>query len=522
MNKADAQAIVDSRPWWYHKFEIFPDVITPGVYEPHGTLQLLELPLDLNEKRILEIGPADGFFTKVLAERGAEVTAVDYAARDFHGFAIMEKLAGKRFNFIQSNIYEIVNIGFRPFDIVLCLGVLYHLPDLCRAIWSIRPLVADSLIVETLISLDHNDEPIAEYLPAASVNGDSTNFWAPNLRCCEAILADAGYLVMKTFVHDNRAVLHCRRDPAPGAGNKMELAYSGHSAQRAADTMFESIRTVVSRAEEAAKIGESELALQRMRALCLSDYGDVLLSMPNEAFPALSTILPQMASVETQTNWTGGSGKVLLRNSVLFTRIVEFQFRHLGRRALRDATVLDYGCGYGRLLRTMSYYVNPERLYGVDPWSRSIELCVADRVFGHITKSEYFPTELDVGEARFDLMYSYSVFTHTSLRATIAALKVLRRYIRDDGMLAITIRPIEYWDRIDELSADQRTEMKRLHRTKGFAFLPHGTNPVDGDIPYGDTSIDPAWLSETFPEWELRAYDRDLDDLQTILFFTPR
>jgi tRNA (mo5U34)-methyltransferase len=100
--REQAEALVASRPWWYHRSEIFPGVITPGVYDPSGTLGGQGLPDDLSGQRVLEIGPADGFFTKQLALRGASVTALDYVAKNFCGFAVMETLHGAPLGFVRA------------------------------------------------------------------------------------------------------------------------------------------------------------------------------------------------------------------------------------------------------------------------------------------------------------------------------------------------------------------------------------------------------------------------------------
>lgn len=230
MDQAEAEAIVASRPWWYHRFEIFPGVVTPGVYDPSGTLSELGLPDDMTGMTVLEIGPADGYFTKMLTARGASVTAVDYAAKDFYGFADMERLSGRKFRFIRANVYELDTLPIEPFDVVICLGVLYHLPDPCRALWSLRRYAKGTFILETLVSRKHEDEPFAEYLPGDSNNQDFTNFWAPNPLCCDRMLADAGFVVESQWINESRGMFRCRVHAGTRTSRKMEVAYDYLSA----------------------------------------------------------------------------------------------------------------------------------------------------------------------------------------------------------------------------------------------------------------------------------------------------
>jgi len=222
MDRTQAERIVASRPWWYHKFEIYPGVVTPGVYDPGGTLKQLQLPEDLGGVRILEIGPADGYFTKTLTARGAHVTAVDYAPKDQYGFAAMEAASGRTFNFIHCNLFDLPNLELQPFEIVICLGVLYHLPDMCRGIHVLRGLTAKRMILETRICVRHLDEPIAEYFVSDSNNNDDTNFWAPNPLCCNQMLEDAGFVVESQWINDNRGMFRCVTKPPT---RKLSMAY---------------------------------------------------------------------------------------------------------------------------------------------------------------------------------------------------------------------------------------------------------------------------------------------------------
>lgn len=214
-----------------------------------------------------------------------------------------------------------------------------------------------------------------------------------------------------------------------------------------------------------------DAALRHLRRISLADFGELMLGMPNPDFPALSRVLPSMASVEVQQNWTGGSGMSLLQDSTTFIRILQSHFEALCRRPLRGAQVLDYGCGYGRLMRLMYYFCNPATLFGVDPALESIEVCTKDGILGHLALSGYLPTSLPVEGVKFDLIYSYSVFTHLSLKATSLALNTLRQYMRNDGMLVITIRPIEYWEWHHSLPPGVPDQMREAHQSKKFAFF---------------------------------------------------
>lgn len=226
MNIESAKALVASRPWWYHKFEIFPGVWTPGVYDPAGTLFELQLPADMTGMRVLEIGPADGYFTKVMTGRGARVVAADYAAKDHYGFAVMERLAGVSYDFRQINLFDLPRHELGRFDLIICLGVLYHLPDPLLGLYTLSCIDCERFILETFVTRKYDGRLVAEYLPGASQNGDYTNFWAPSPDCCEAMLADVGFRTESTFLNDTRAMFRCRADRSKLPTKKMRVAYT--------------------------------------------------------------------------------------------------------------------------------------------------------------------------------------------------------------------------------------------------------------------------------------------------------
>ncbi|SDI07246.1 Methyltransferase domain-containing protein [Paraburkholderia steynii] len=260
-----------------------------------------------------------------------------------------------------------------------------------------------------------------------------------------------------------------------------------------------------------------------LRRLPIDAVADILNHIPPE-YESLRRILPAMASDDVQISWTGSSGYPLLMQSCAFVRALEGGYRRFTERGLDGLRILDYGCGWGRLIRLMYKFTDPSNIYGCDPWDRSIELCRECNLPGTFAISDYLPTKLPFADIKFNLIYSFSVFTHLSERASQAALRACRQAIRDDGLLAITVRPFSYWDYHDEAQNKvDREAMKSEHRLHGFAFTPHNRAPIDGDITYGDASISLPYMQENWPEWEVLGTDVFLQDpFQTLVFLRPR
>lgn len=259
-------------------------------------------------------------------------------------------------------------------------------------------------------------------------------------------------------------------------------------------------------------------AFRRLAELGIGDFATVLWRMPDDRFPRLSSMLPAMASDEVQDSWTGSHGDVLLGQSLEFVRALSQNYLEITGQRLRDKRICDFGCGYGRFLRMLSFYTN--EIYGVDPWNQSIEICNAAGLTDRVYLSDYIPSSLPVPTG-LDLVFAFSVFTHLSERATLTCLRTLREYVAPDGVVCITIRPVEYWRLIyPHWLEEQLAQLERQHDA-GFAFVPHLRETVDGEVTYGDTSMSIGWLRARCQElgWRIQAVDRSVGDpLQRYVF----
>jgi 2-polyprenyl-3-methyl-5-hydroxy-6-metoxy-1,4-benzoquinol methylase len=264
--------------------------------------------------------------------------------------------------------------------------------------------------------------------------------------------------------------------------------------------------------------------IAELRKLGLSDFGLFLNSLPNKEFPMVSRLLPKMPKADIQISWTGSSGTTLLQQSIDFVRAASAGFSLYSDLKMSTAKVLDYGCGWGRIARLMYFFVEEENLFGLDPWDKSIEICHSDGFGANFLISDYLPRDLPVPDAKFDLIYAFSVFTHLSERAAVMSLKVLTRYLSNDGVLAITIRPQEYWTYDRNATGTQLSkQLLELHESRGFAFKPHEREAVDGDITYGDTSLSLDWIEKSFPDLRVVGADFSISDsLQRIVFLKKK
>jgi tRNA (mo5U34)-methyltransferase len=185
-------------PHWYHEFEFAPGVRTPGSRNSTALLKALKLPQDMSGLRVLDIGARDGFFSFECERRGAaEVVPVDYVPAEQTGFLVAKEILGSKLTLRHENIYNLNVAQYGEFDIVLFLGVLYHLPDPLRALDILSQMMKtnSTLYVETLIIDDElppglSQHPLMRFYPKASKNADYTNYWGMTESCVIAMLEE--------------------------------------------------------------------------------------------------------------------------------------------------------------------------------------------------------------------------------------------------------------------------------------------------------------------------------------------
>jgi tRNA (mo5U34)-methyltransferase len=191
------------------------------------------LPDDLSGRTVLDIGCNGGFYSIEMKRRGAaRVVGIDLQARYLAQARLAAEVHGVELELRQLSVYDVAELGER-FDIVLFLGVLYHLRHPLLALDRIREHVAGELLVfqSMLRGSDdigelEDDYPFEErsvfekpayprlHFVEHRYAGDPANWWIPNAACAEAMLRSAGF---QPFARPEREVFLCRTRPIEGA-----------------------------------------------------------------------------------------------------------------------------------------------------------------------------------------------------------------------------------------------------------------------------------------------------------------
>jgi len=223
---------------WWHKINLGDirnkPIITPGRDESEQKLNTLLFPKDLTGKTVIDVGAWDGFFSFEAEKRNAEsVLAIDTIMwKEGPTFNVQKgrevmHTGKKGFNFahkilnskVKSEEIEVMDLRttnsiYGKFDLVLCLGILYHMKDpfgMCRVM---SDICADDgmMILETHLDCEVEnimDKPMMRFYPNNECNNDAGTWWGPNPQCVAKMLMAAGFKEVKLiFKNNNRGVFH--------------------------------------------------------------------------------------------------------------------------------------------------------------------------------------------------------------------------------------------------------------------------------------------------------------------------
>jgi tRNA (mo5U34)-methyltransferase len=191
------------------------------------------IPSDLTGKTVLDIGCNAGFYSLEMKRRGAErVVGIDTDEEYLVQGRFAAEVRGLPIEFHKISVYEVAALGER-FDVVLFMGVLYHLRHPLLALDLIAEhVVGDLLVFQSMQRGSNEVEHLEEnydfwtaeqfdrpgfpklHFIEHSFADDPTNWWVPNRACVEAMLRSAGFMIQQ---HPEAEVYLCRRsDARPG------------------------------------------------------------------------------------------------------------------------------------------------------------------------------------------------------------------------------------------------------------------------------------------------------------------
>lgn len=207
---------VESRRW-FHRIDLGDGLITPGDDDSPLKLKAIQMPADLTGLSVLDIGAWDGFFSFEAERRGASrVLATDGYVWTIPGFKRGFELAREALNSrVEDKLIALDDMSpdtLGMFDLVLFMGVLYHLPNPFLGVMRLASVTARTCIIETHVDLCEESRPAMVFYPGATLNNDATNYWGPNPACVIAMCKEAGFREVRIIethgYHPSRMVFH--------------------------------------------------------------------------------------------------------------------------------------------------------------------------------------------------------------------------------------------------------------------------------------------------------------------------
>jgi len=221
--RSDLEARIEELGPWFHNINLDGVWTAPdhflGDY-PGAKFRRFEvyLPQDLTGKSVLDIGCNAGFYSIEMRRRGAgRVLGIDSDERYLSQARLASEVLGyeSEVEFAKLDVYDVAALR-EKFDLVIFMGVLYHLRHPLLALDLIRGHVAGDLLL--FQSMQRGSKHVLPVQPdyefcdtdqffessypklhfiEREYCGDWTNWWVPNRACTEAMLRSSGFRIDK-------------------------------------------------------------------------------------------------------------------------------------------------------------------------------------------------------------------------------------------------------------------------------------------------------------------------------------
>ncbi len=212
------KAEVANIPVWHHCIDLGCGVITPGGGKTSSpeTEQKIGLPESLAGMTVLDVGAWDGFYSFAAEKRGAKrVLATDsfvWQSPDVGkgGFELARRVLNSQVEDMEIDVLDLSPEKVGVFDLVLLLGVLYHMRHPLLALDRVFSVTGKQLILETHVDMLNCERPAAAFYSGRELNNDPTNWFGPNALAVKGMLESAGFRDIK-LVNTSQASGTCAR-----------------------------------------------------------------------------------------------------------------------------------------------------------------------------------------------------------------------------------------------------------------------------------------------------------------------
>ncbi len=174
---------------FYHSFDLSNGVKIGGDWSIQTDIAGYQFP-DMRGKRVLDLGPASGWFSFYLESLGADVTVLEsrgYGDFDVYGvdrytppdrapdrvvagksiwdgphspsFWAMHQILGSQVKFVNGKFYDAPELFAEPFDVVLACNILQHVRDPIGVLRAAHSVCRGVCVAVHQTWVDHDDSP---------------------------------------------------------------------------------------------------------------------------------------------------------------------------------------------------------------------------------------------------------------------------------------------------------------------------------------------------------------------------
>jgi 2-polyprenyl-3-methyl-5-hydroxy-6-metoxy-1,4-benzoquinol methylase len=160
---------------WNHNLRLAPGIYTAYVedwYPEHRTVMSVidrHCSGGLGGQRVLDVGCLESYFSTESALHGAEVLGIDAKEINIKKCEFVKSVLGvPGLTFALDDAMKVTRDRYGTFDVVLALGLLYHLDDPGLFLARMAELCRGFLVLDTLVALEDGPQAIGEWQPELS------------------------------------------------------------------------------------------------------------------------------------------------------------------------------------------------------------------------------------------------------------------------------------------------------------------------------------------------------------------
>ena len=179
--------------------------------------------------------------------------------------------------------------------------------------------------------------------------------------------------------------------------------------------------------------------------------------------------------------------------------------------SLQNQHIMDFGCGWGRILRFWLKDLPGEQIWGVDCQEEAITLCRDNGLSVTLKHTPVIPPS-GLPESHFGLVYAWSVFSHLSQQAADKWIGEFSRLLKPGGVLILTTRPRSFFVKVERMKqsgqvpewatrlygqlSDNIEKYLKAYDKGEFLFLPTGGGPNLNKTFYGEAYVSKGYVEK--------------------------